>query len=346
MPVKHSLATCLLCLGISCACRQQQIQKQKPDCRAEGHRRTARFLKNNRARYLEVRDRAIAFLGSLSVDPVALRREGRKGKKKLVELLDAYAALHRHATGALRRQLAERFRLVARVTERPEYHDLGAANERQLRQDSTSYLRACYLMDRMGLDTARYREQIRAVKARLDGHMARRGPHQRMAFRWYYRHFKLPLPPALKAPVKNTLVARRPNPYRMSVSRAYGLTHEVFVPFDYGGGLAATPFDAQERAYLRRALEVLTTVHIARRDVDLVGELLACLRYLGDIDLDVFRDGLRFLLSSQRENGAFGDYERLRERRGDRLELDLYLHTTSVAMDILPLAFEGPPVSP
>jgi hypothetical protein len=344
MPVKQSLATCLLCLGISCACRQQPARK--PDCRAEGYRRTARFIERNRPRYLEVRDRAISFLGSLSVDPVALRREGRKGKKKLVELLDAYAALHRHAKGARRRELAERFRQAARFTELPEYHDLGTAGERQLRQDATSYLRACYLMDRMGLDTAGYRERIRAVKARLDAHMAGRGPHQRMAFRWYYDHFKLALPPVLKVPIKNTLLARRPNPYRISVDHAYGLTHEIFVPYDYGATLAANPFSADERAYLRRALQVLTTVHIARRNVDLVGELLASLRYLGQSDLDVFRDGLRFLLASQRPNGAVGDYERLRDRRGDRLELDLYLHTTSVAMDILPLAFEGPSVVP
>jgi hypothetical protein len=81
---------------------------------------------------------------------------------------------------------------------------------------------------------------------------------------------------------------------------------------------------------------------MARRNVDLSGELLASMRFLGYSDPHVYREGLRFILANQRENGSFGDYERLRAKRGDQLELDLYLHTTSVVMDILPLAFEGP----
>lgn len=313
-------------------------------CRAEGHRRTARFVRKHHRRYLEVRDRALGYLATFSIDPVALRGQGVKGKKKLVELLDAFVALHRHIKDqGVRARVRERFRQAARVTAQPGYHDLGAADERQLRQDATSYLRACYLMERMGLDTAAYRAEIAKVKQRLDDHLGQRGAHQRLAFRWYYDHFGLELPEELKRPPANTVVARRLNPYLMSLGQAYQLTHEVFVPFDYGGKLQRSAFGAADRAYLRRALEVLTTVTIARRDVDAVGELLASLRFLGDSDLEVYRDGLRFLLVSQRPNGAFGNYEHLRDKRGDRLEIDLYLHTTSVAMDILPLAFEGPP---
>ena len=88
--------------------------------------------------------------------------------------------------------------------------------------------------------------------------------------------------------------------------------------------------------------KVLATIHIGTRKVDILGELVASLRYLGDTDLRVYRDGLGFLLSSQRDNGSFGDYESARKQHGDRVEVNLYLHTTSVAMDVLPLAFEGP----
>jgi hypothetical protein len=313
-------------------------------CRAEGHRHTARFVRKHHGRYLEVRDRTLRYLATFSIDPVELRRQGVKGKKKLVELLDAYVALHRHVKDdGVRARLLQRFRQVARATAQPGYHDLGTADESQLRQDATSYLRACYLMERMGLDIKAYRAEIGAVKKRLDDHLGQRGPHQRMAFRWYYDHFRLELPAELKQPPADTVLARRLNPYLMSLGQAYQLTHEVFVPFDYGGKLQTSKFSAADRAYLRRALEVLTTVAIARRDADVVGELLTSLRFLGDSDLEVYRDGLRFMLASQRPNGSFGNYEHLREKRGDRLELDLYLHTTSVAMDILPLAFEGPP---
>lgn len=332
--------TCSLLVSLLAGCRGEPGGPALDQaCRQDGLRRTAELVRKNRERYLKARDLALAYLDRLAIDPIALRAEGLKGKKKLVELLDAYAALHRHARGPLRERIAGRFRRAAAVTGRPEYHDLAAADERQLHQDATSYLRALYLMDQMGLDTRAYRREVRKIKGRLDAHITTRGSHQRMAFAWYYRHLGLALPDGLD-PSARSLIASRPNPYLIDRAKAYQLTHEIFVPFDYGGKLDAHPFDASTRAYLRHAIGVLTTVNMARRDVDLVGELLACMRYLGDHDQRVFRDGLHFMLSGQRPSGAFGDYERLRPRLGERVEVMLYLHTTSVAMDILPLAFE------
>lgn len=315
----------------------------KAACRAAGHRLTAKLIERNRKRYVAVRDRALAYLDTFAIDPVELRARGIKGRKKLVELLDGYVAVHRHADAPLRQQLSVRFRKAASVTARPDYHDMATVDDKQFRQDATSYLRACYLMEKMGLDTSAYRKEIAKVRPRLDAHMSRRGAHQRMAFGWYYRHFGFELPPALREPPKSSVIARRVNPYLLRAEQAYDLTHEVFVPFDYGGKLTTADLSAADRSYLRRALEVQTTIWIGRRNADLVGELLTCMRFLGDTDLQVFRDGIGYLLASQRPNGAFGDYERHRARRGDQLELDAYLHTTSVALDILPLAFEGPP---
>jgi hypothetical protein len=289
-------------------------------------------------------ERTLRYLNTFSIDPVALRQQGTKGRKKLVELMDALVSIHRYASGQRKVDLAKRFREVARVTGRPEYHDMSRVSDEQFHQDATSYLRACYLMDKMGLRTTSYREEIRRIKARLDDHLKRRGPHQRMAFAHYYRHLGWDVPPLLtRAFGQGSVTRRRLDPYQFSLHRAYQLTHEVFVPCDYGGDLKPTLFNAGDRRYLRRALEIQATLQIGRRNVDLLGELLASLRYLGDHDLPVYREGLRFLLASQRANGSFGDYERMREKRGDKLELDLYLHTTSVVMDILPLAFEGPP---
>jgi len=343
-PIVLSLLGATLLDGAGCRETPKGKTASTQSCRVEGRRRTERFIRKHKPRYLRARDRAIAYLGTFSIDPIALRKQGVKGKKKLVELLDAYVALHRHADQSAKGRLRARFRQAVAVTSRPDYHDLATADEGQLRQDATSYLRACYLMEKMDLDTAGYRKQIRAIKARLDAHMPGRGSHQRMVFRWYYDHFGLEVPPVLEDPTRGSVLRRRPNPYLLTVRQAYQLTHEVFVPFDYGGRLETNAFDAKERAYLRRALEVQTTIQIGRRNADLVGELLACIRFLGHTDLTVYRDGLSFVLSSQRPNGAFGDYEKLRPSRGDQLELGLYLHTTSVVMDILPLAFEGPPI--
>jgi hypothetical protein len=326
-----------------CKSRAPSTAEVERAWRRAGMARTARFVNEQRPRYGSVLDRAIKYIGGFSIDPLALRKQGLKGRKKLVEQLDAYVAIHRHTKGARRSSVAERFRQAARVTASPEYHDMGSVDDKQFRQDATSYLRACYLMDRMGLQTAAYQRAIRAIKPRLDAHLPTRGPHQQMVFSFYYKHFKLPLPAALRRPAKGSVFSRRLNPYTMSMHQAYQLTHEVFVPCDYGGRLQpAGAFSAADRRYLRRALEILTTIHQGKRNVDLVGELLACLRFLGYTDLQVYREGLRYVLSSQRGNGSFGDYERLRQQRGERLELDLYLHTTSVVMDILPLAFEGP----
>ena len=313
-------------------------------CKRPGYKKTALFIQKNRPKYDKVIKKVEAYLDTFSIDPMALRKQGMKGRKKLVELLDAYVALHRYATGQRKSLMLERFRKAAAVTERADYHNMATVGDLHFKQDATSYLRACYLMQKMGLSTKAYKAEIRKVKPRLDAHMSIRGPHQRMAFKFYYQQFNMALPTKLQEPFADTITAKRRNPYLLNLNQTYDLTHEVFVPCDYGGKLDTTFFSRADRAYLRRALEVTTTIYLGRRKVDIVGELLASLRFLGDTDLTVYRDGLAFLLASQRPNGSFGSYEHYRARRGDLLELDLYLHTTSVAMDILPLAFEGPPV--
>ena len=308
-------------------------------CRERGFARTAAFIAKNDKRHKQMIQKALAYLDRLVIDPVALRKEGIKGRKKLVELLDAYVAIHRHAAPEEKATLVARFKRAAMVTNAPGYHDMLTVSDMQFKQDATSYLRACYLMDKMGQPSGTYRGHINAIKARLDGHMSKRGWHQRMSFKHYYQHFNMATPKELQDPFSNTLISRRANPYLLRLGQAYDLTHEVFVPHDYGGKLQTDQFSRDDRVYLRRALEVLATVWIARKDVDLVGELLACIRYTGNHDLQVYRDGLSLILASQQPSGAFGDYEKLRPQRGDDVDLALYLHTTSVVMDILPLAF-------
>ncbi len=331
----------ILCLVSASGCQRGAPARQgQQACREPGFRRTAAFVKQNRARQQKMVNKALAYLDRFVVDPVALRKQGVKGRKKLVELLDAYVAIHRHAPADQKAAIAARFKRAAQgAVNKPGYHDMGSVGDRQFKQDATSYLRACYLMDRMGLDTAAYRKHIARIKDRLDGHMHKRGWHQRMSFRDYYQHFGLSLPKELQEPFSNTFIARRANPYLLGKGQAYDLTHEIFVPHDYGAKLTTDQFSKDDRIYIRRALEILTTVWISRKEVDLVGELLACMRYTGNHDLQVYRDGLALILASQRPNGSFGDYENLRAKLGDQLDLHLYLHTTSVVMDILPLAW-------
>jgi hypothetical protein len=341
----HRLCMGVALLALVTACSKVALPPAlRPDSgTADGQRLTAAFVSANRHRYQQAMERAARYLATFRIDPLALRAKGIKGQKKLVELLDAYVALHRYATGERRAALEKRFREVAAVAYRTEYHNMLTVGDVQFQQDATSYLRAAYLMDQMKLDVRGYRQEIDKAKARIDGHLPRRGPHQRMAFSFYYRHFGLARPPLLDQPLTASVIARRLAPERMGLTDAYDLTHEIFVPFDYGGDLRARPFSAEERAYLRPTLTALAARYAQPRSVDILGEILACIRYLGFHDLPAYRAGLEVLLRSQRENGSFGGYEQLRALRGELLELDFYLHTTSVALDILPLAFEGPP---
>lgn len=302
---------------------------------------TAEFLARNEARYRAALERATAWLDGLTVDPAELRAVGIKGKKKLVEILDAYQRLHAVAPPEREPALAERIRELVAVTYTPAYHDMGSVDDRHFKQDATSYLRAALLMEDLGFDTALYRDEIRKVHGRLNRHMQRRGPNQRMAFHWYYAHFGLDEPFDLAAGYQLGVIAERRDPYAMDVHDAYSLTHEIFIPYEYGENLDVEFFDPDERAWLRHALERLTVGFLMRRNADLSAELLSCLRYLDLTDLAVYREGLDWLLAAQNPNGSWGDYEHLRERHGRFVDPGWYLHTTAVAVDALTVAFES-----
>jgi len=118
---------------------------------------TLRFLRENAGRYHEAIARARAWLDQLRVDPAELRAAGIKSKKKLVELLDAYVRLHAIADLEERPEILARAWQVAAVTYTDGYHDMLVISDKHFKQDATSYLRAAYLMEGLGLDTTRFR---------------------------------------------------------------------------------------------------------------------------------------------------------------------------------------------
>jgi hypothetical protein len=303
------------------------------------------FVRGGRARYDQAIRRARAFLDGLEVDPAKLRAAGLKGKKKLVEALDAYAVLLRIAAPADQAAILARVEDLARPTREDGYHDLGTIGERELHEDATSYLRAAFLLDRMGIDVRRYREEIARVKGRLDRHLRTRGPHQRRAFHDYYRHFGLAEPFPLEGALAEGLVARRADPDAMSRLDAYALTHEVFAAYSFGDGLwqgealDEEPFDDGARLYLRGALPRLLQAARGRRDADLVAEICTCLRYLRFTGDPVYAEALGYLLDAQNADGSWGSYAAARARLGDLVKQGYHLHTTMVAVEALALAF-------
>ena len=302
----------------------------------------ARYLAENRPRYRKAVDRARAWLDRLEVDPIALRDAGFKGKKKLVEVLDAYLGLLRFAPeGPDHDAILEHIAGLAEPVWTTAYHDMETADDTQFKQDSTSYLRAAFLLDRAGFDTSYYLAHILRVLPRLDSHMAARGTDQRMAFHTYYSHFKLREPFPLAAAFQSGLIAARASPAQIWRGALYQFTHEIFVPYEFGEKLDAQFFSGDDLAYLRQVLPVLTHDAIARKDPDVAGELSSCMRYLLFTSLPAYRDSLEYLLESQRPDGTWGDYERFRPTLGRHVDQVLSLHTLLVALDALHSAFAG-----
>jgi hypothetical protein len=312
------------------------------------------FRRENRARYVAAMARARSFLDGLEIDPLKLRAAHLKGKKKLVEALDAYGRLYEIAPKGLRPALLARIEELAKPTREAAYHDMLVVDDREFHEDATSYLRAAVLLDRLGLDVTRYREAILAMKGRLDAHMRERGPHQRRAFHTYYRHFGLQEPFPLDGALDGGLIARSPDPAGLSRADAYALTHEIYAAYDFGESLAiggsapdtpgesldAEPFSESARRYLREALPRLVELDETRHDPDLVAELTTCLRYLRFTGDPSYGRALGYLLDTQNEDGSWGDYRAARARLGDLVKQGLYLHTTMVAIEALSLGFE------
>lgn len=303
---------------------------------------TARLLAARRADYRVAIGRAKSWIDALPIDPVQLRLRGQKGKKHFVEALSAYWRLYRIAGEAERTELMGRVRRLTDVTSAAAYHDMAINSDDAFKQDATSYLRAALLMERMGLDTTRYREEIVAIHPRLNAHMKKRGVHQRMVFAWYYRHFGLSEPFPLATAFADGIISRRVAPAALQKRDIYELTHEVFGPYEYGDRLDADPFTVEEKRYLLETIPTLIDMRIANGDPDLVAELVACLRELRFTGVPEYRRGLEYLLSTQRGDGAWGHYEQYRQNLKDLVEPTYVLHTTMVAIDALTLAFHEP----
>lgn len=298
------------------------------------------FVVSHRTRYRAAIDRARGFLDTLDVDPIKLRAARIKGKKKLVEAIDAYYRLWLVAPPEGKAKILERVDALAKPTREDRYHDLLTVEDRELREDATSYLRAALLLDRMGLDIIRYRAEIKNVKWRLDQQMKDRGPHQRRAFHTYYEHFGLDEPFPLEGALDQGLIHRRADPDQLKREDVYALTHEVYAAYDFGDDLDADPFTDPDRSYLRSALPRLISTWRGKNDPDLVAELCTCMRYVRFTGDPAYTEALGGLLDAQNADGTWGSYDSARRRYGDLVRQAFYLHTVMVVIEALTLGFE------
>ena len=292
--------------------------------------------------YLRLKYRAWAWFDQLEVDPVELLKHGIKGTKKLAEILQAYLNLYQHAPdAAARERIQQRVVQLARHTQRFEYHhNMLVSPDTEFLQNSMSYLRVLWLLDQLEQDTTAYRQQLLTVKPRMDEHLKQRGPWQQAMFAEYYTRFGLEKPPGLSLASVGVVIQRLPLT-QYNRDKAYHLTHEVFVAFDYGLRRMQSHFTAEDLSYIRAVLPVLAQAAIQQNAQDLLAEFLQCMTYLGWQTEPVYCQGINYLLDSQNPNGTWGNYEALRTVDEPYFDQRLYLHTTMVAMQALSEAYEG-----
>jgi hypothetical protein len=300
------------------------------------------FLAANRSSYLAALRRARAWLDDLQIDPIELRGKGLKGKKKLVEQLDAYYRIWKIAGEAEKVELLERIQQVVAITYEDRYHDMATISPEWFKQDATSYLRAAVLMARLGLDTRRYQAEIKRIHPRLNEQMAQRGPHQQRTFHWYYQYFGLEEPFPLEGALGKGLIAARVDPRTLSVSQVYELTHEIYSVYEFGDRLDVDPFTSEDKQYLRTALDFLASQSTRKRDPDLLGEIIECMHYLRFSNEPAYSAGIITLLRSQNADGSWGKYPAQEKALGPIVKVELQLHTTDVVIGTLTAVFDMP----
>jgi hypothetical protein len=282
----------------------------------------------------QINNKTLEWLDDLDVNPIELRYEiGIKGKKKFVELLDSYLILYQTATTE---ENKSKYRNITRdlvqVTYDPKYHDMNEINDTQFRQDSTSYLRAWYIMNQFGLNTSHYEAEIQKVLTRLDNHLSSRGINQKMVFVFYYHRLGYTINYSLEGLFTSSVIREREQPEKLDELYMYFITHEVFVLFDDDQMSILTNDD---KDYLKSIIPYCVNKTISEKNVDLLAEIIMIMTYLEFHEMDEYKTALKFLMNSQNDDGSFGDYEYARiyyEELGISVEIYLYLHTTEVSL--------------
>ena len=279
----------------------------------------------------------------LTLDAVALQAYDApvKGKKKLAELLDLYLLFYERADEAEREVIRGRVAALAAQTRRAEYQNLMTCPKEEFEANSLSYLRIYMLLDRFGLLESRDLQLVRAAQPRLDNNASSRGPWQKAMFASYYDVLGLEKPASLEVEaLSGGIVERRVPLDKFGLNEAYGITHEVFVAFDYGARSEQDLFDDEDLLYLRAILLPLQRLTVQKQGFDLMGEVVSCNTYLGNTDDPSYRAAVEGILAGQNANGTWGDYEAHRKIYGDSLEAQAYLHTTLVCVAALLDVFE------
>ena len=284
--------------------------------------------------------RAMEWMATIDVHPIRLREEkGMKGIKHLVEYLDFhYLAYRASVDPQIKAASRKRAMDVLRVTEDGVYHNLASVDDRRFKQDSMSYLRACWLAEQFEFETTRYRREIEKVLPRIYRHLPTRGVDQRMGFALLFRQLGYSRPETEEQIYPESLIANHQpvSYYLRAPDRPYDLTHEVFDMTERGARSFPFPSPADER-YAKGMVRRLLNHSMGQGNIDLTGEFLVNLVELGEARSAVAHEAREFIYRGQNRDGSFGNYEkealamRIRNPRYD-VRIGGNLHTTMVCI--------------
>ncbi|MGA1839482.1 MAG: DUF6895 family protein [bacterium] len=124
----------------------------------------------------------------------------------------------------------------------------------------------------------------------LDSLMPQSNLYQELHHRLVYQYVCSPVNPIYKDTTTLTL---------------YHMTHEIFSLTDLGE-LPSPPIIENNKAFFSELFEKSIQWTMAINHIDLLGELIMCVKILDLRDVPSLQQGIEYILSSQEDNGTFG----------------------------------------
>lgn len=246
--------------------------------------------------------RGVAWVENVEISPFA---EGAPSLRMYTMEIEA-----RHRIWLLEADPARRAQVGARIKERLSLVLDEARVESALSGEggSGAFTEIAVLSDRCrqhGLDPTPLCRSLLAHRATLQAEVEKVPPSVRLLYAAYLPSCGIDLGLSPSALRTKGMLANRPNEVSLTLTDVYYLTHEIFAYTDYGTKPLPGLSDG-ERGYLLRVLPFFTVFYAAWNNLDLVGELLACL-WAADMKASWgYEEGIRVILERQNLDGSFG----------------------------------------
>jgi hypothetical protein len=319
----------LFLLNISC---KPEVKKQQFDTTKE-----TKKVESDTA-YLVAKTKAHNWISNLKFDLDYIQKKKLGDKKFLAEYLGFYWKLFKSEKDKLaKEQILKQVQPYYNFTLKDEYHNMQDIDDKLFKKNSMSYLRVMWLLDELGFDISKYRQEVDRIKPRLDLHLKIRGNWQKEVFKEYYSFFDMKMPKTLQmTKINNGVIAKQLAFEKYDRNKAYNFTHFVFAAFEYGNKTTQSRFNTSDIAYIKEILPKFTYHYrMVKPNIDLLGEFVTCMVFMGFTDTVEFQKSYNYLLLHQNDNGSWGSYEKARAKIGNDIDFRAYLHTTLVVLEAL-----------